>query len=157
PSGTAFYVSGGVDDNVHIYGLGKNQLWSEQPGSPVSLGHTANPPVDLGGVGLAVQPEAAGIAITKHGLRLVVANYYNDSISVLSKPKGVWTKTAELDLRPGKINPADSGTPGGEYPLWVSIKDSSTAYISSIRDREIVVVDLTKATPTVTTRIKVTG
>ncbi len=157
PSGTAFYVSGGVDDNVHIYGLGQNQLWSEQPGSPVSLGHTASPPVDLGGVGLAVQPEAAGIAITKRGLRLVVANYYNDSISVLSKSKGVWAKTAELDLRPGKINRADSGTPGGEYPLWVSIKDNSTAYISSIRDREIVVVDLTKATPTVTTRIKVTG
>ena len=38
PSGTAFYVSGGVDDNVHIYGLGQNQLWSEQPGSPVRWG-----------------------------------------------------------------------------------------------------------------------
>jgi hypothetical protein len=116
PSGTAFYVSGGVDDDVHMYGLGQNHLWSERPGSPVSLGHTANPPVDLGGVGLAVQPEAAGIAITKNGSELVVANYYNDSISVLSKSQSGWTKTAELDLRPGKINPAESGIPGHKRP-----------------------------------------
>jgi len=30
--------------------------------------------------------------------------------------------------------------PGGEYPFWVVIKGSDTAYISSVRDREIVVV-----------------
>src|SRR5581483_8318056 len=37
PSGDAFYVSGGVDDNVHAYGLGSDGKWSEQPGSPVAL------------------------------------------------------------------------------------------------------------------------
>lgn len=49
-----------------------------------------------------------------------------------------------------------SGKPGGEYPFWVTVKGNSTAYVSSIRDREIVVVDIF-GTPRVTDRIKVTG
>ena len=156
PNGKELYVSGGVDDDVHIYSLGTNKLWAEEAGSPVALGHAASPPVSLGGVGLAVQPAAAGVAVTSDGQKLVVANYYNDSISVLTNSTGGWTKTAELDLRPGKINPADSGIPGGEYPLWVAIQGASTAYVSSVRDREIDVVSISGA-PTVTTRIKVTG
>ena len=155
PNGKEFYVSGGVDDDVHIYGLGSNNLWSEESGSPVMLGHTANPPVSLGGVGLGVQPAAAGVAITSDGQKLVVANYYNDSITLLSHSGSGWTKTTELDLRPGKINPANSGVPGGEYPLWVAIKGTGTAYVSSVRDREIVVVNIS-GSPTVMTRIKVT-
>jgi hypothetical protein len=121
-------VSGGVDDNVHIYGL-KNGIWSERAASPVALGH-AN------GVGVGVPPASAGIGITEDGAKLVVANYYNDSISVLTQSSGAWTKTAELDLRPGKINPREAVTPGGEYPFWVTVKGNSTAYVSSIRDRE---------------------
>jgi len=156
PNGKELYVSGGVDDDVHIYTLGANNLWAEETGSPVMLNHTANPPVDLGGVGLAVQPAAAGIAITSDGQKLVVANYYNDSISLLTNSTSGWTKTAELDLRPGKINPANSGTPGGEYPLWVAIQGTSTAYVSSVRDREIDVLNIA-GSPAVTTRIKVTG
>ncbi len=49
--------------------------------------------------------------------------------------------------------------PGGEYPFWVVIKGngaSATAYVSSIRDREIDVVNL-GGTAAVTKRIKVTG
>jgi DNA-binding beta-propeller fold protein YncE len=150
PSGKAFYVAGGVDDDVHIYALGQNGLWSEQAGSPVSLGHSA-------GVGLEVAPQAAGVAVTKDGSELVVTNYYNDSISVLSKSGTGWTKTAELDLRPGKVNSQNSGVPGGEYPFWVVIKGNNTAYISSIRDREIVVVTLQGSSPFVLSRIKVPG
>jgi hypothetical protein len=64
----------------------------------------------------------------------------------------------EFDLRPGKIDPAKAGVPGGEYPLWVTIKGNSTAYVSSSRDREIVVVDFTSLTaPKVVTRIQVAG
>jgi YVTN family beta-propeller protein len=156
PNGREFYVPGGMDDNVHIYGLGSNNLWSEEGGSPVLLGHAPAPPVSLGGVGLGVPPAAAGVAITADGEKLVVSNYYNDSITVLTKSTAGWTKSAELDLRPGKINSANSGVPGGEYPLWVSIAGSNTAYVSSVRDREIVVVNIS-GTPTVSTRIKVTG
>ena len=148
PSGRAFYVSGGVNDNVHEYVLA-NGSWVEAAGSPIALGHKA-------GNGLAVSPEAAGIAITQDSSKIVVADYYNDSISILSPKAGVLTKTVELDLRPGKINPANKGVPGGEYPLWVSIVGNTTAYISSIREREIVVVNLS-GTPAVTTRIKLKG
>jgi DNA-binding beta-propeller fold protein YncE len=150
PSGAAFYVSGGVDDDVHIYSLGQNDLWAEQPGSPIALGHGGV------GVGFSVKPQAAGIAITKDGSKLVVANYYNDSISILTKSQDGWMFSNELDLRPGKDDPHKSGTPGGEYPLWVAIKGNDTAYISSIRDREIVVVNFT-VRPKVVARIRVPG
>ncbi|HEX8710342.1 MAG TPA: beta-propeller fold lactonase family protein, partial [Terracidiphilus sp.] len=102
PTGKAFYVSGGVDDNVHIYDLRPNG-WAESADSPVPLGHNGE------GVGLDVKPQAAGIAVTADGEQIVVTNYYNDSISVLTKgPEGRWAKTGELDLRPGKIDPAQS-------------------------------------------------
>ncbi len=158
PGGNTFYVSGGVDDDVHIYDNGSSG-WAERAGSPISLGHfnAACTPLLGCGVGLSVSPEAAGIAITADASTLVVANYYNDSISILKNGTTGWAKTGELDLRPGKINPANSGVPGGEYPLWVSIVGNTTAYISSIRDREIDVVSLTGSSPTLTTRIKVTG
>jgi YVTN family beta-propeller protein len=150
PSGSAFYVSGGVDDNVHAFSLGENGTWSEATGSPIALGHGGK------GVGLDVKPQAAGIAITKDGLKLVVANYYNDSISVLTKDQRGWTVSSELDLRPGKQNPRHAGVPGGEYPLWMAIKGNDTAYVSSIRDREVVVVNFATA-PRVVNRIHVPG
>jgi len=40
PSGIAFYVAGGVDDDVHLYGL-TGGVWVEQAGSPIALGHAA--------------------------------------------------------------------------------------------------------------------
>ncbi len=150
PSGKTFFVPGGVDDNVHIFDLA-NGVWAERQSGPISLGH------DKAGVGLAVQPAAAGIAITANGETLVVTNYFNDSISILTKKNGGWSKTGELDLRPGKIDPVNaSGVPGGEYPFWVVVKGNHTAYISSLRDREIDVVSLS-GTPMVTDRIKVVG
>ena len=148
PSGATFYVTGGVDDNVHVFDLA-NGKWAERTGSPISLGHKV-------GVGLQVSPAAAGIAITPDGKTLVVANYYNDSISLLTKTADTWVKTGELDLRPGKLDPVNAkGVPGGEYPLWVAVK-GTTAYISSVRDREIDVVDFSGA-PAVIKRIKVVG
>ncbi len=148
PSGKSFYVAGGDNDNVHLYSLA-GTTWAEQAGSPIALGHAA-------GVGLGVTPEAAGIAITADGNKLVIANYYNDSISILTKASNIWTKTAELDLRPGKINAAKKGVPGGEYPLWVSIVGNTTAYVSSLRESEVVVVNIA-GSPSVTTRIQLKG
>ncbi len=142
PSGTAFYVAGGNDDNVHIY-TQTGGVWGEAAGSPIALSHTR-----LAG---NVAPEAAGIAITADGSKLIVTNYENDSITVLTKTGTAWSKTADFDLRPG------NGTPGGEYPFWVTIAGNSTAYVSSIRDREIDVVNISGATPTLTTRIKLKG
>jgi YVTN family beta-propeller protein len=149
PSGATFYVTGGVDDNVHAYGLRSDGLWTEQ-GNPVALGHKGV------GIGISMKPQAAGIAITGDGNKLVVANYYNDSISVLTKSQNGWTVSGELDLRPGKEDPGKSGVPGGEYPLWVAIKGNDIAYVSSIRDREVVVVNFA-AEPKVVKRIRVPG
>jgi len=150
PSGKAFYVSGGVDDDVHAYSLAKNGTWTELAKSPIALGHRGI------GVGNSVKPQAAGIAVTADGTKLVVANYYNDSISVLVRKKARWRVANELDLRPGKEDPSKSGVPGGEYPLWVATKGNDTAYVSSIRDREIVVVNIAGA-PRVIARIAVPG
>jgi YVTN family beta-propeller protein len=183
PSGTAFYVSSGMGDfpfdttgvfnpakpggdNVHVFTQTATGSW--QHDTELALNHAAGnglmvqPPTgeqlpvnEL----VAVSPCAAGVAISKDGLTLVVANYYNDSITVFSGGLGKWSKGTELDLRPGKSDPSKVGIPGGSYPFWVAVKGSgasATAYVSSIRDREIVVVNL-GAAPAVTTRIPVVG
>ncbi|HEY6331987.1 MAG TPA: hypothetical protein VI756_21845, partial [Blastocatellia bacterium] len=143
PSGQALYVSGGRDDIVHIYTVSAG-LWSQS--ATVALGHTA-------GLGSGVPPEAAGIAITSDGTKIVVANYENDSVSVLSNAGGSWAKVGELDLRPPTVVLNPNGTFGGEYPFWVSIANN-TAYVSTIRDRQVVAVDITTpSSPAVIARI----
>jgi DNA-binding beta-propeller fold protein YncE len=184
PSGTAFYVSSGMGDfpfdssgtfnpmksggdNVHIFTLNiTTGTW--QHSAELALNHSA-------GIGLVVQPPsgeqlpvnmrvavapcAAGVAVSSDGKTLVVANYYNDSITVFTGGLGNWSKGTELDLRPGKSDASKVGIPGGAYPFWVVVKgsgSSATAYVSSIRDREIVVVELGKK-PAVSARIPVKG
>jgi YVTN family beta-propeller protein len=160
PAGTELFVAGGVSDNVHVYALVADS-WTEEAGSPIALGHLAKAVpalANFGGLGLDIQPEAAGLAVTADGQKLVVANYENDSISVLVRGQnGGWTVSSELDLRPGTIDPAQTSVPGGEFPFWVAINGNGTAYISSIRDREIDVVDISGATPAVTMRITLPG
>ena len=85
-----------------------------------------------------------------------MANYYNDSINVLTKLASGWAVSAELDLRPGVSDPTASGVPGGEYPFWVVIRGNDSAYVSSIRDREIDVVNISSA-PAVMARISLPG
>ncbi len=169
PSGKAFYVSGGSDDNIHIFSLNSAGRW-EESGAPLPLDHngTGNGLVGLSDVGagsinlqVGVKPCAAGVAISGDGKTLVVVNYYNDSITVFNGGLGHWSKRRELDLRPGKIDIAKAGIPGGEYPFWVVVKGvgaSTTAYVSSIRDREIVTVNLNGGpVPKVRARIHVKG
>jgi DNA-binding beta-propeller fold protein YncE len=171
PSGTAFYVGGGVGveveevdgisiyaDDVHAYALAAG-VWTEEAGSPIYLGHPFSFTTYGSGVGLEVNAEAAGVAVSADGTKLVVTNYYNDSISILTKSGGTWTVScANFDLRPGKQPTPEPGVPGGEYPYWVAIKGSTTAYVSSLRDREVDVVDITNASaPAVTARISVPG
>jgi YVTN family beta-propeller protein len=158
PSGQQFYVSGGRADNVHVFGMTKG-VWSEVQ-TPVALGHLAlanSATHSDGGLGLYTLPMAAGLAVSEDGAHIAVCDYENDAISVLSKSGSVWVKSGELDLRPGVISPATAtGVPGGEYPYWVTIKGSRYAFISSVRDREVDVVDVS-GTPTLTARIPVSG
>ena len=151
PSGKRFVVSGGGDDALHVFDL-VGTSWAENAKSPISLGHmrapTPSDPVDLGGIGLLQGPMAQGVAVTADGTRAVVANRYNASITVVDLVGG---KTLyDIDLRPGSPS-----TAGGEYPDAVSIVGNRTAYVSSERDREVVVVDL--ANVSVTKRIPVNG
>jgi YVTN family beta-propeller protein len=149
PDCKQFYVSGGKDDNIHIFSLDSSRYWSEN-GEPIKLGHSSGLGLQIGKEPLA----AGGLAVTQNGQTLVITNVYNDSISVVDlRTRHV---SAELDLRPGKIDAAQAGVPGGEYPFWVSIKGNTTAYVSSLRDREIVVVSLARQ-PAVLHRIKVAG
>jgi DNA-binding beta-propeller fold protein YncE len=147
PDGSRFYVSGGKDDSVHSFALGGGQ-WAES-GTPIKLGHSNG-----NGLGKSQAPVAAGLAVTADGKRLVVANLENDSISLLDLGSG--SVAAELDLRPGR-NGGAPGTPGGTYPYGVAIAGNDIAYVSSQRDREIEVVDLSGATPQLKTRIPVPG
>ncbi len=206
PSGTAFYVSGGMGDapygtdpvpypvpnngdnvhivtqdpTTHIWALAAELDLGQDPMLGIAAGHPSGnglPVLDgtFASVNAAVfvAPCAAGVAISNDGQTLVVANYYNDSITVftggLASWLGQWNKDdptlppvsaqggegtkqgVELDLRPGKAIPspapgmpaATPGTPGGEYPFGVVVAGSGTnwtAYVSSLRDREIDVV-----------------
>lgn len=122
PNGQFFYVGGGVNDNVHVFALQTGGTWAET-GSPISLGHKHG--VGLVSDGLAATagqdpPVTGGVAVTADGTKLLVTNVYNDSVSLINLTAG--SVEAELDLRPGKINPAGAGVPGGEYPFWVTIK-----------------------------------
>jgi YVTN family beta-propeller protein len=134
PSGEKFYLGGGKDDNIHVYLL-KAGSWQEEA-SAIPLGHD-------GGNGLRRKetlPVTAGLAVTADGQTLVAANIQNDSISIIDLSTEVVKQ--ELDLRPGKIDSRHQGEAGGEYPFWVAIKGNEMAYVSSLRDREVVVVSL---------------
>jgi YVTN family beta-propeller protein len=129
--GGKLYAAGGKDDAVYVYtktGVG----WS--PTGTIMLGHAK-------GVGIGVGPNASGLGISADGATLVVANNYNDSISVIDTASG--TVRYEHDLRPWFANnEGTSGGVGGSFPFAVVVKGNSTAYVSSDRDREVVVIDI---------------
>jgi YVTN family beta-propeller protein len=154
PDGKRFFVSGGMDDNVHIFAQSDGR-WSEST-SAIALGHKS-------GLGISDEEDAkerknksvaAGLAVSADGTKLLVANNANDSVSLidLAQKKVI----AELDLRPGKLDSAKKGVPGGEYPYDVAIKGNDKAFVSCQRDREIVVLDL-HAAPAILGRIKTRG
>ena len=57
----------------------------------------------------------AGIGVNQAGTVAVVANFYNDSISVVDLKSR--TKTGELDLRPGVHDQAKSGIAAESIPI----------------------------------------
>ncbi len=154
------------------------------PPFPVVQGHLSGnglpvPNNSIASVNSAVfvAPMAAGIGVSKLGDFLVVANYFNDSVTIFQGGLSAWLaqwvpdtdasnpasmqhgrgtmQGTELDLRPGQAaSGATPGTPGGEYPFWVVMAGSGTgtkAYVSSIRDREIDVVSLYAGCPSACT------
>ena len=160
PQKLNFLVSGGVDDDVHIFQLQSSFQYADS-GTPVALGHKQGVGIVSDGSPLTAgqdPPVAGGVAIVPNTtLNALVTNVYNDSVSLIGISGPTGQVLAELDLRPGKVNPADSGVPGGEYPFWVTVTNSGVAYISSVRDREIDVVQVSGSQLSFVTRIKVNG
>jgi len=152
PNGSAFYVSGGYEDDVYTFTL-QGGLWA-QSGTPINLGHYC----DLMCEETEVGPTAAMLGITSDGNTLFVANHETDSITSVDLVSG--TVLQEYDLRPGIINPAQTGVPGGEFPYGIAVAGSTargTVYVSSVRDREIDVLSLSDGVLTLTKRIPVPG
>jgi YVTN family beta-propeller protein len=148
PDGNTLYAAGGVDDLVNVY-VKSAGTWAA--GTTIPLGHGGK------GIGSGVAPNAGGLALSADGKTLVIANNYNDSISVIDTATG--TVRYEHDLRPFFTgNEGQDGGVGGTLPFAVAIKGNTTAYVSSDRDREIIVVDISSPTAgKLVKRIKLDG
>jgi len=131
PDSATFYAAGGVDDRINVF-TKTSGSWGQS--GTIALGHNNI------GIGLRVQPNAAGLGISADGSVLVVANNYNDSISVIDT--AIRAVRFEYDLRPYNTTPGADGVAGGEYPFTIAVKGNGTVYVSSIRDREIVAVNI---------------
>jgi len=135
PDGTTLYAAGGRDDVVYTYGK-SGSSWAAS--GKIPLGHFT-------GIGVGVSPNASGLGISADGKTLVVANNYNDSISVIDTISG--SVRYEHDLRPWFANnEGANGGVGGTFPFALVVKGNSTAYVSSDRDREVIVVDISAPT-----------
>ncbi len=150
--GNTLYAAGGNDDAVYVYSKSGSQL---APVATIALGHSSTH--GNAGLGLGVQPNAGGLALSADGRTLVAVNNYNDSISIIDTASR--TVRYEHDLRPYFAgNEGKAGAAGGTFPFAVVVKGNGTAYVSSDRDREVVVVDISQPTSgRLLTRIKLDG
>jgi len=163
PSGSRFYVAGGIDDRVFVYKsstTGASADGTYAPDAPfVLLGHNtpANVPIQeypTGGLFnntpvnnspiaqymyIPFSALAAGLAISRDGSTLYVANYQNDSLSIINTS----TRTVLNEVvffAPGQT------TAIGEMPYWpVVVSNSQGApvktYVSSQRDGQVLSVN----------------
>ena len=145
PDGQGFVVGGGVDDTARLF---TRRGADFVDAGEIKLGHAE-------GLGADVKPQAAGVAVSPDGRRALVANYYNDSVSLIDL--GRRAVIAEQDLRPGKIDPKDAGKPGGEYPFAVVWADDAHAWVSAPRDRELVALEVGAKAVRVVARVATLG
>ena len=153
PDSHTLYAAGGCDDAVYAY---TNNGTSFVLSAKIALGHAPNGCIsnqaNQTGLGLSVEPNVAGLAVSADGKTLVAANNYNDSISVIDTATG--TVRYEYDLRPFATSGAPNGTKGGTFPYSV-VLNGMTAYIGCDRDREVVAANI--ATKTLVARIPTDG
>ena len=142
PDGKRIAATLGVGDAVVTFAWDGAKLTPD--GAPIALGHAA-------GLGLRVKPAAAGVVWVSAG-RLLVTNFFNDSVSLVDATTR--KLVTEIDLRPGKIDPAQRGVPGGTYPFRVAMAGPTRAVVSSPRDRELITLSLAGDTLTVAARTK---
>ena len=152
PDGTKLYVSGGNDDQVVIY---TNSASGFTQSGTIDTGHGGPTAKVPGGIGNGQYPQTGGLAVSKDGALLAVANTLNNSVSLYRTVDN--SKLFEYDLRPFNTTPGSDGVAGGETIYSVAIKDNSTLYATSVRDREVVVVDFSTGKPQLVTRIPLPG
>jgi DNA-binding beta-propeller fold protein YncE len=144
PNSQTVYASGGCDDVVYAY---SSNGGSFALSSKIPLGHAPGGCISNAtnrtGLGLGVEPNVAGLAISADGKTLVAANNYNDSISMIDTASG--TVRYEYDLRPFATSGAANGTKGGTFPYSV-VLNGNIAYVGSDRDREVIAVDVSSMT-----------
>lgn len=153
PDGSRFYVSGGDDDRVYVYKLTAGQYVPDAPF--ILLGHNSNQTAPIpkydgsllkGTKAAAVSPGlvrgavVAGIAVSRDGKTLVAANFENDSLSIVNTTTRTVTNEVHFFTPGGTVAQ-------GEFPYdAVILSDNSgaarTAYVTSQRDDQVMVVDL---------------
>jgi YVTN family beta-propeller protein len=159
PAGTRFYVAGGIDDRVEVFknaNSGASADGNYVPDAPfVLLNHNqpadvpiqefptgglfVTTPIDTNPVALDMfmpfSALAAGLAITPDGSTLYVANYQNDSLSILNTATRTVTNEIHFFV-PGQP------TATGEMPYWPVVLSNAEGgtvktYVSSQRDGQV--------------------
>ncbi len=130
PDGTRIAATTGFVDGVALFRWDGKALVAD--GAPITLGHKA-------GLGLRVKPAAAGV-VWAGETRVLVANFFNDSVSLVDTARRV--VVGEIDLRPGKIDAGQRGVPGGTYPYRIVMAAPGHAVVSAPRDRELITLGL---------------
>jgi len=140
PDSQTLYAAGGCDDAVYVYADSGGTFGLSKK---ISLGHAPDGCVanaaNRTGIGLSVEPNVSGLAISSDGKALIAANNYNDSISVIDTATG--NLRYEYDLRPFATSGAPGGTKGGTFPFSVAL-NGNIAYVGADRDREVVAVNI---------------
>ncbi len=163
PTGTIFYVAGGIDDRVEAWvntNTGASADGNYAPSAPfVLLGHDqpADVPIQqypIGGLFVTTPIDnnpiagdmyipfgalAAGLAVTPDGTTLYIANYQNDSLSVINTATRAVTNEIHFFV-PGQTAAI------GEMPYWPVILSNAQGaatkvYVSSQRDGQVLSVN----------------
>jgi YVTN family beta-propeller protein len=158
PDGTRFYISGGEDDRIYVYKASGSQFVPDAPF--ILLGHNsnANAPfpnydgsilkgtkaaetVTFGGTSLIVGGAVvAGFGLSRDGQTLVAANFENDSISIVDTATRTVTSEVKFFTPGGTVAQ-------GEFPYDVVVLSNDdgsakTAFVTSQRDDEVMIVDI---------------
>jgi len=153
PASDRLLVAGGSDDVVREF-VRNGMTFSA--GRVFSLGHRSVVGLEKSpSLKLDLRPMAGALAVSPEGARLLVANFENDSVSMLDLKSG--QAATEQDLRPGLVDPKLHGQSGGSYPRAVVWTAANRAYVASERDREIIVLAISGYKMRVIRRIPVHG
>jgi len=139
PKEDALFVSGGKDDLIYRYDGSKDGYKLTQS---IDLKHDK--------VFEKVDPMVAEFALSLDGKLLVVANMENDSLTLIDVKKGLILD--EFDLR---LDSGDLQKSGGTYPFGVAMTRENSVYVTSMRDNELIKLEIKDNKLKLNKRIKI--